>query len=255
MFAKTTFFFLIILVLIGCKDDLESPPTDSLAYYFQQTDLSLENDLIACAANNLAAISTGIEDSIAIFFLPWEGATQFRYFETEHAQLDPHDHKLYHEKSLKDSPVFGGHLRKFVREATTTNHWCIVSFEKSDTLYYSNPILLKSPDLNTEINPDLLRIDQSALLSPKFTWQDGAIDENVIYFQVVSDHQDNLISGTYTIEPNFQFYDLSNVVLNINEVTPDPTLKENERYYFTMMAVSIDNWVNLVIRVPFETSI
>ena len=253
MALKAASFLLIAFLLIGCKEDIETAPTGSLASYFQQTNLAIDNDLIACAANNLNTISTGIEDSVAIFFLPREEVTQFRYFETEHAELDPHDHKFYQEKELSDSPVFGGHLRKFTREATATNHWCIVTFENSDTLFYSNPILLKSPDLNTEINPDLLSIDQSEPLSPKFNWQDGSINENVIYFQVISDAQDNLISGTYTVSPNFQFYDLSNVVLNINDVTPAPTLMENERYFFTMMAVSIDNWVNLVIRVPFET--
>ena len=52
----------------------------------------------------------------------------------------------------------------------------------------------------------------------------------------------NLISGTYTYEPNFTFYDLSNVVLNITDTSSVPLLKENSTYTFTLMGVSEDNW-------------
>lgn len=253
VFTRLVSFTVMAFLLFGCKDDVENSPANSFANYLQQSNLIPVNDLIACAANNLSSIDDGIEDSVAIFFLPTSGAGNFRYFETEFADIDQHDHHLYTEKSLTDSPVFGGHLRKFTREATAAKKWCIVTFERGDSLFYANPILLKSPEINTEFNTDLLTIDQSEVLSPKFSWDDGLIDENVIYFQVISDAEDQLISGTYTLEKTFQFYELSNVVLNVNDVTPAPALMENESYYFTLMAVSIDNWVNLVIRIPFDT--
>lgn len=253
MFSRLASFIAFAFLLVGCKDDVESLPANSFAHYLQQSNLTPVNDLIACAANNLSHVDNGLADSIAIFFLPTSGVSNFRYFETEDADIDPHNHELYLEKSLNDSPVFGGHLRKFTREATRSKKWCIVTFERGDSLFYANPIFLKPPEINTEFNVDLLTIDQSDVLRPTFSWQDGLIDENVIYFQVISDSDDNLISGTYTTQKTFQFYDLSNVVLNINDVTPAPTLQENEMYYFTLMAVSIDNWVNLIIRAPFET--
>ncbi len=244
-----------IVLSTGCKEDKEIKPSGSLATYIQQSDHPAVNDLIACAANNLDSISGSEVDSVSIFFLPTAGATNFKYFETEFSDIDPHDHSLFSELELVDSPVFGGHLRKFTRTGTTTKKWCIVTFEQGDSLYYSNPIFIKSPELNTEFNTELLSIDQTEILSPIFNWQDGAIDESVIYFQVISDSNDRLISGTYTFEKTFQFYNLSNVTLNINDVTPPPSLSENEEYYFTLMAVSIDNWVNLIIRAPFDTKL
>lgn len=243
----------ILLFLSGCKEDTETFPSGSLAHYVQQTGLTPINDLIACAATDQNLAQASLSDSVSIFFLPTSGALEFRYFETDHAELDPHNHTLYQEVALDHLPVFGGFLRRFTRKVTTAKKWCIVTFQRGDSLFYSNPILLKSPDLNTEFNSNLLAIDQTETLRPQFNWQDGMVDENVIYFQVISDAEDNLISGTYTIEQSFQFYDLSNVVLNINDVTPPPTLVENETYYFTLMAVSIDNWVNLIISVPFDT--
>tara|TARA_B110000037_G_scaffold188288_1_gene219533 strand:- start:56975 stop:57187 length:213 start_codon:yes stop_codon:yes gene_type:complete len=69
----------------------------------------------------------------------------------------------------------------------------------------------------------------------------------------VSDLEGNLISGTYTYEKNFTFYDLTNVVLNIKDVDPALALQPNRTYRITMMAVSQDNWVNLLCEKKFNT--
>ena len=90
-------------------------------------------------------------------------------------------------------------------------------------------------------------------MTPRFSWEDGIIDESVIYFQIISDEANNFISGTYTFEKEFTFYDLSNVVLNITDTTSTPTLEPNQDYKFTMMGVSEDNWVNLFIEKEFTT--
>ena len=79
------------------------------------------------------------------------------------------------------------------------------------------------------------------------------IPENVIYFQVISDTDNNLISGTYTIEKNFTFYDLDNVVFNITDPNANPTLEPNKTYNFTLMGVSEDNWVNLFMEKELRT--
>ena len=86
---------------------------------------------------------------------------------------------------------------------------------------------------------------------PRFTWVDSAVAENVIYFQVISDVANNLLSGTYTIEKTFQYYNTSNVTLNITRELPPAELEVGKNYNFTMMGVSTDNWVNLVIQKPF----
>ena len=90
-------------------------------------------------------------------------------------------------------------------------------------------------------------------MSPVFQWQDGRTPQNQIYFQIVLDENDNLISGTYTFDLQFQFYDLSNVVLNISPTSPTPSLLNQEQYSFVMLGVSIDSWVNLIVEGDFET--
>jgi len=113
-------------------------------------------------------------------------------------------------------------------------------------------IRLKTNIKPTEKNADLVETFED-VVSPSFTWQDGQIEENIIYFHIISDLDDNLISGTYTIEKNFTFYDLSNVVFNITDTTFVPTLEPNQDYKFTLMGVSEDNWVNLFAQKEFST--
>jgi hypothetical protein len=68
---------------------------------------------------------------------------------------------------------------------------------------------------------------------------------------VVSDAQNNLLSGTYTYEKRYRYYELDNVVLNITKGVP-PALKNNALYNFTLLAVSEDNWVNLFSEIEFN---
>ena len=68
---------------------------------------------------------------------------------------------------------------------------------------------------------------------------------------MVTDAQNNLLSGTYTYEKLFTYYNLENVVLNVTRENP-PSLLSNNSYSFTMMGVSLDNWVNLVIQKDFH---
>ena len=51
----------------------------------------------------------------------------------------------------------------------------------------------------------------------------------------------------------FQYYKLDNVVLNVTRETP-PALQLGMNYGFTLMGVSEDNWVNLVIEKNFEAN-
>ena len=78
---------------------------------------------------------------------------------------------------------------------------------------------------------------------PVFRWEDNAVGDNAIYFQVISDSQNNLLSGTYTYENLFQYYNTDNVVLNVTTQTP-PDLVPKASYNFTLVDVSSDNWVN-----------
>ena len=90
-------------------------------------------------------------------------------------------------------------------------------------------------------------MDLSEPLQPTFTWQDESPNDNIIYFQIVSDENGNALSGTYTTERSFQFYELDNVVLNVTPPNTTPTLEVGKTYDFTLMGVSSENWVNVIM--------
>lgn len=239
-------------LIMGCGSD-DEPIDDSLSAYFNDSGLTKVNELIACASGGQSEAFTSTTDPIAVFFLPEGNATNFRYFETDNIEADNNDFSAYHEVLLSDVPVFGGFLRYFERKAITTERWSIVTYVDGGNVHYSNPIRLKFPEKPTEFNPSLLTFDQSETLSPRFTWQDGRTAENAIYFHAITNGNGDLLSGTYTTDKTWQFYDLSNVVLNIRDVTPAPVLTPNTNYQYTMLAVSLDNWVNLIIQHSFDT--
>ena len=153
---------------------------------------------------------------------------------------------------LESEPLFNGFLARFNNPDFEGERQGIVTFLTEGRLHISNPITLKSNTKPTEINEELLNVVENNI-NPTFEWQSGIIDENAIYFQVVSDADGNLISGTYTFDTNFTFYELDNVVLNITDPTTNPRLQPQSDYVFTLMGVSLDNWVNLFIEQEFST--
>lgn len=256
-FKKIAWLF-IVVSLFACNGEGDLPTIEIeevLADYITNNeDFPLVRDsLIACAFGGQMGFIENGEPPIAVLFLPEGDAADFRYFETDDINVDPNDFSNYRLMELPISPLFNGFLQYFERPAISENTWGIVTFVKERRLHISNPIRLKLNDKPSEFAPELLRIDQIENLSPTFSWTDGQTPENAIYFQVVLDEADNLLSGTYTFDQQFQFYNLSNVVLNIRDVTPPPALQPNRQYQFVLMGVSLDNWVNLLIRVPFET--
>ena len=228
----------------SCSEDNDISVPRTLEDYIELNSHQPENEVIACAASK-----SGDKSTTYIFYYPIENATEIQYFETSSIDDDKNDFSLYKKQILTSEAVFNGYLGRFVR-ASSTEAWCIVTYKSDGKFHKSNPIKLKNQTKPTEWT-DIVSIDESDNLQPKFTWDDGTIKENVIYFQVVTDSENDLLSGTYTYDKWFQYYQLSNVVLNITRETP-PTLVLDNEYNFTMMGVSDDNWVNLVIQKTFE---
>jgi len=255
---KNYLFALLLLSFFACnKETVKLVPdlTDNLATYVEvNPEFRLVTDsLIACAAGGQSQYLTDAETPISILFYPEGDAREFQYFETDNINVDPDDLANYQRVELPDEPLFNGYLHRFKRTALNENTWCRVSFVKDGNLHISNPIRIKYDDLPTEYNAEVLTIDQQTPLSPIFQWQDGRTPENQIYFQIVLDENDNLISGTYTFDLQFQFYNLSNVVLNVSPTSPTPALGAQKKYSFVMLGVSIDSWVNLIVEGEFET--
>ncbi|QTD38861.1 hypothetical protein JL193_06285 [Polaribacter batillariae] len=237
------FFFIFIATFFSCSEDSDViVPRNLQQYVDENSNLELD-DLIACAAN-----ADGNTSLNYIFYYPEAGATDIRYYETKDVNVNEKDYSNYRRETLRQEDVFGGKLQRFLRSGATET-WCLVTYIKEGKLHISNPIRLKNASKDTEYNSEVA-IDYTKTLEPRFTWKDGTIQENEIYFQVISDEENNFISGTYTKEKTFKYYDTSNVVLNINTTKPKD-LVEDEIYNFTLMGVSEDNWVNLIIEKQF----
>lgn len=235
-------FFCVCFFFFSCSEN-EEPQSVILSEVLAPFSQSQLEEVIACAASKEG------DNSIAfIYYYPIPEATNIQYFETSNANVDPNDFSNYILRTLEAENVFGGYLKRFIRSGND-EVFSIVTFEANGKFHKSNPIRLKQASKPTEYTYDLT-IDSSITLMPIFSWNDGVFPDNAIYFQVISDENNDFISGTYTFDQWFQYYNLSNVVLDINREVPE-SLILNNLYNFSMLAVSLDNWVNLVIEKPF----
>ncbi len=243
-YSKSIVLSLFLTVLfISCTDNDDELDPDKLSTVVIGRTVE-SGAVIACAASNATN-----PDIVSVFFYPKEGTSDYRLYETSDTTIDANDYSNY--TIIKDTviaPVFNGYLKKFDREYPEEK-WVIVTFEFEKELKISNPIRLKNKTKPTVWN-DLLMIDMSISGMPKFSWEDNANGDNAIYFEIISDSDNNLLSGTYTYENMFQYYKTDNVVLNITTEIP-PNLIINSNYAFTLMDVSEDNWVNTVIMKSF----
>lgn len=233
---------LLILVLFVCCSTDKVDGEDTLVSFLDGKELVLDN-VIACAASNMN------DKKMSVFFYPRTGASNIRYYETINALVNKNDFENYKAFNYPLVDLFNGYLKKFEIEGSAEK-WVIITYDEGGKTHLSNPIHLKQNSKPTEYLPTNIMVNTLTDM-PLFTWEDGIYDDTKIYFQVVSNAQDNLLSGTYTYEKTFRYYDLQNVVLNITKNTP-PALKTNNRYRFTLMGVSEDNWVNQFSIVDFE---
>lgn len=238
------YFIAFVFLIAACSTDAEQEDVFILENSFSGKEVVLDN-VIACAALNQN------DENVSVFFYPRPGANNFQYFETENTDVDKDDLENYTLNINPLQEVFNGYLQKFEVEATEEK-WAIVAFDEGGKTHLSNPIRLKQFTKPTEYLPQNISIFE-ATTTPVFTWEDGQYDDTKIYFQVISDAQRNLISGTYTFEKTFQFYNLDNVVLNVTNGTPDELQNGND-YGITLMAVSEDNWVNMIVEKQFTVN-
>ncbi|XMO85117.1 hypothetical protein AAFN75_09990 [Algibacter sp. AS12] len=238
--SKLKYIAICLLVLVSCARDNDED-IQSLTTYIQGRTVE-QGAVIACAA------SDEVNGDILTFYYAESGASNGRFYETLDVDVDSNDFKNYTLNNVESDPIFNGHLRRFT-QSSATEKWIIITFELADEIKISNPIRTKQLSKPTVWN-DKVNINQSSSGMPNFSWNDNAEGDNAIYFQVVSAANGDLLSGTYTYENQFQYYNTSNVVLNVTTQTP-PNLIFNENYNFTLMDVSLDNWVNWVIQKSF----
>lgn len=239
------------VVAMGCEKT--DPVPLKLSDYIQANEgASITPELIACAGGMPAGWMGDTDHPSSVFYYPITGAFNVRYWESKGLLSDSLDYSQYTEKQLSGEPVFNGKLWRFLNTPFDGERFGIVTYETNGKLHYCEPIRLKVHPKPTQVAPELITITTNGL-TPYFEWQDGLIQENIIYFQVVSDMEGNIISGTYTYDKHWEFYNLSNVVLNVHDVSPTPQLQPGTTYRFTLMGVSDDNWVNLMGEKTFTT--
>jgi len=231
---------IIVFLLFSCSIDALNEDI-TLVDSLESRRVEIDN-VIACAASNRA------DDFISVFFYPRPGSSNFQYFETEDSSVDKNDFENYTSVIYPIVDVFNGYLKKFEIDVETEK-WVIVSFDEGGKTHLSNPIRLKQVGKPTEYLSENVTIETTSNM-PSFSWVDGRYSDTKIYFHVISDGQNNLISGTYTFDRFFQYFNLDNVVLNITNGTPE-SLNESNSYNFTLMGVSEDNWVNLISEKKF----
>ena len=234
---------MVIIFFFSCKSDDDQVADNTLAALVAVNTIEIDN-VIACASS-----SPDQQNETITYLYPRPGATDIRYFETPSLDVDKNDFTAYRSVAITPTDFFNGYLKKFNR-ISDNEKWVIITFFENGVLHISNPIRLKQLTKPTEFS-DQVTIDTDVVGMPIFSWNDGVFDDNKIYFQVVSDRNDELLSGTYTFERQFQYYKLDNVVLNITRDTP-PTLAVGEDYGYTLMGVSEDNWVNLLLQRQFQ---
>jgi len=246
--TKTNYIlFSLCSIFYGCTDDKNTiPSNNSLASLVQIHEVEVDN-VIACASG-----SKTDENTIIAYVYPRPGATDIRYYETSSIDVDKNQYLNYQRITIEPSDIFNGYLKKFTR-TITDEKWVIITFFEDEKLHISNPIRLKHKTKQTEFT-DAAVIHSDLETMPVFSWSDGSFDDNAIYFQIVSDATNELLSGTYTFEKQFQYYKLDNVVLNITREIPPP-LNLMDSYNFTLMGVSEDNWVNVFIEKEFIPSL
>lgn len=242
MSFKNFLLFIILLTTISsCSDDSDISVARNLEEYMNE-NLNREQATLTAFASNAQA-NTGLN---YILYYPEDGASDIRYYQTTDITADKNDYSNYRRQSLTSEAIFGGKLGRFSRSSDIET-WCLVTYITEGKLHISAPIRLKNTSSQTKYTNEVT-INFTTSITPKFSWDD--IENNITYFQVISDEENNFISGTFTEEKTFQYYDESNVVATINDAAPKDLI-EDEIYNFTMMGIDEDNWVNLIIEAQF----
>lgn len=233
----------VSFLLFSCTEDNDVTVPRNLQEYIEASSNNNFGEVIAFAASANANLTY-------IFYYPEKDATDIRYYEADSLNVDEKDFSKYRRRNLSTKAVFGDKFNRFSRSDSEEN-WCLITYELDGKIHKSNPIRLKNKTSLTGYS-DEINIEFTKTLEPKFTWSDFGIADNTNYFQTISEKkEDKFISGTFTNNKMFQYFDTSNVTLNLNEGETPENLVEDTEYVFTMLGISNDNWVNLILEKVF----
>lgn len=255
---KAIILFFAALTLLTC-DSFEIQPNNqqpqvqptmgqNLAAYLTASQLVVQEDsLIACAfSGDYGFLPNGLTDEMRVLAYAYFPDVEFFYFRAEAgAGTSFTDFRFLPAPEART--VANGFFEVLPQPTEGGNF--IVAHRRGSRLFVSNVIELK-PDQPTADGSGDLAVDLSTPANPVFSWGTDPGD-NVIFFELLTDASGNVVSGTYTTEPSFRYYDLSNVVLNVSPGTPPASLTTSNSYRMTVMGVGSNNWVNFIRDVAF----
>ena len=244
MKLRILFLFLIVLTFNSCSKELDQPTSllTQVIKFYEGLEV-VETTAFAASAEDV-----DISNTTYIYFYPVEGATNFQYFQTSSANKNPQNLSNYNVRDFEIEDVFDGTLKRFVR-TETNDVYSIITYQADGKFYISLPLEFKDQRQRTSYS-SVVNVDQTQSLMPKFTWTNSAFSANELYHQVVSDANNQFLTGTYTLAKQFQYGSASNVVNSINPgVIPDLIL--NDDYNFTLFAIDGNYWVNSIIEEQF----
>ena len=125
----------------------------------------------------------------------------------------------------------------------------MVTYIVDDVLYISKPIKTKNNTQPTEWKT-AVEINDTETLKPVFTWQEGTFP-STLFLNSLSQNDDTFLSGTFTKEKSFQYYNESNIEATKIHTSTPPDLILDDEYKFSVIGLDADNWTNLIIQNTF----
>ena len=246
---------LACLTLLACTKETVTPTESSglQKYIEDNSSLTRGENVIACAAGNNTSFMGNPTHPVAIFFYPDQTASDIRYYESSEFDIDIYDYNNYTLQSLDLEDVFNGRMKKYNRPPVSSERWGIVTYQTNGQIHISDPIRLLAGSWPTDEISQVINVTDNGT-TPSFDWSGENEPGNVIYFSVVSDLSNEMISGIYTETKNWTYGDFSNVVLDVSP-TPQPgaSLSPMTTYNYTLMGVSDENWVHTFGTAQFTT--
>lgn len=251
---------LLLLLAIGLISCEEDPVYDAetwdgrtlISYLRIHENTPLSGNLLACAAGERNFRAVDVDHPIGFFYLPKEEEMlEVRYFETNVLVDNPDSIQAYFWREAERTPVFNGFMEEFRLEEINREKYGRVAILTKDSLFLSAPVRIRYPREQTVIPDDLVQVELEDPTRPLFLWSDDP-QFNPIYLTVITGPFGNVITAIYTEEQMFQFYNLQNILTNLNPVFRNPVLTEGENYTFTLFGVGTDNWVQTYSRQPFQ---
>lgn len=234
-----------LFVIASCN---KKPEQSELEAFIAENQGRSEDFLIACAAGNMDSFMGSSERPISVFYYNVNDASSaMLYVKSEEGGKDDYCH--YSRAEEVPESMFNGRMGRFAISNAYNGKWVIVVYHTGETYNVSDPIFLRA-DTHPTIDITSKIVAQGTSTQPEFNWLSDFVKGNIIYFSLISDSNDTFVSGVYTTEKYWNFYDLSNVVLNVTP-TMNPTLSSQESYTYTNMGVGEDNWVRTFGSLPF----